>query len=420
MQKFETDANGNLTNTPDPNTQLVPVEVDLPAGYSDATLTCGPGLALWSTSTPSNAADDLGQSVTVSQAKYYVEGLIPGAFKVDLAVTDPSSGDSHQSDEVLFTVVDDETGPCGCCNSGTQPDYTGNVDVDQSNLGGAGDVIRNRLSQGAVSPTYDTTYTVSGLTGYVADSSGGQITSIGNQPHIVAAGAANTNNITADDVSTSSTPTAVVLINGDNVQIWDNISGTFYARENYECGASGNEILDSQVQGTLTEQGGNFVETEIDGTSWMFDGTTGQPVSETPAGGDSSTYSYNGDGSLDNVATQTGPDQTQVAWYYYNAGQVAAVAVTNDTVDNGVTVSSTPVDYAIYDYYGQNDASGSPGQLQMVTTYDGEYDPSNPPSNPPPSDFVNRTLLTAITPPATTTPTIRWATTRIRPTRSDN
>ncbi len=360
VQKYETNTDGTQTSTPDPNTRFVPIKVTLVPGYTE-TLEATPGLEIWDGPTPADG--DLGTSVilptsgTVTQVTYYVEALSGGLFKIDLFGQNMNAGPdepTYLSDEAQFTAVDENT--CVCCLSGAAAGSNGQLVMDQTFLGGAASVISTALSEYGV--TVSVTYVSDNPTPPM-DYVGGLYTAtpsmtVTDKPYLVLAG------------------NAVLMVNGSGVQIWDHISSggpddpddldlPWEPRQNYTCD-SGTEVAIGEDQGTMTQEGSDFLETDTDGTKWLFDGDTGQLISETPPDGEDVTYSG------DEQTTQTGPDTTQVNTFSYNtAGQLIGI-----TQDNTSGSTSTSVASATFAYYGGSvpyDPSGNSGQLQMVTTY---------------------------------------------------
>ena len=387
LQKFETDADGNLTTkpaTPDPNTRFVPILIDVPTlapGFQATITYTSSGIQLWTLQSPIAAGNtQVSSGSTVSgSTTYYVEGLQLGQWRVDLKVGIPGDGAPSQSDEAMFNVVGEN---CGCCSSGTNIPSDGQLVVNQVYAGGAGSVVSTALSENSTSVSV--TYTASpndnddlGQDQELQASATSQNQSIGDQPYLVFGG------------------NAIFLVNGTDVRIFDYVSslGTgnnqnpkpqlpWLARDNYYCDGTGTEQLLGNAQGTLVEQGGNLDETDQDGTQWVFSNTTGQVLDEIPPGGSGKVADYYSSGNdgytagqLETVTTDMGAGKTQVATYSYDPNTGTVIGATTELVPSDVDVSKVQ-----YKHYGNvpgdanygfaYDPSGSMGQVQSVTTYE--------------------------------------------------
>ena len=171
---------------------------------------------------------------------------------------------------------------------------------------------------------------------------------------------------------------SLVVQRGSSVQIWDQVDGSWVAREG------------DTVQGTMTvdQTTGNYVETDPDGTQWVYAGASpptgcqeGQLLSMTPPGGNGTQYYYDpSSGLLSSTITTTGLSTEQVVDYDYagSSDQVVEMDVFIGLSTSGPDTSGTPTRRVVYTYYQtgasgyqDGDSCGNPGDLELVTTYEG-------------------------------------------------
>jgi RHS repeat-associated protein len=331
------------TGDADPNTYLVPMDVNLSGLDSDDTVefteTGSDGLDLWTDGSPSGtnteiqvdkpySVSDLEQALPQSPApggsgwnQMYVQALSTGVTVVDMTLVS-SDGDQPPAPsllgEVKFTAIDENIS-CLQCELG--------LTVHDGQLISAADDVPGGGTRSSTS----------------AD---GQDTSIGQDMALVLTG------------------NGVAVVQNDNVQIWDRYGSD-----------DGLEPRDPD-QGSMEKEGNDYVETDPDGTTWTFSGSgpdLGQLLSETPASGSGDVSdSYNGDGQLTSSTTDMGSSGGQpvyqTAWYTYDSnGKVAS-----QTVRQGTSPSGPAINSASYTYYTYNGANGNIGDLETVTTYDGD------------------------------------------------
>ncbi|MGO8746681.1 MAG: LEPR-XLL domain-containing protein, partial [Thermoguttaceae bacterium] len=226
-----------------------------------------------------------------------------------------SSDGTHWAfdDQVAFTALDSHV-PTSCCGGGTTTSPTGQPVTDQSFVPGGG--------------------SVSNTTG------DGQDTQIGANPRLVLCG------------------NALAVVQGDEVAIWDFISGQLVPR--------------TQDQGTLVAGGispATYTWTDPDGTQWGFDTSesletnAGHLVNKTPVGGPTTAYSYDANGDLSQATVNLGNGNQQIDSYS------TANGVVTETVTNQQGSTPTTVGSAQYNYYQANDPNGNPGDLETVSTY---------------------------------------------------
>ena len=155
---------------------------------------------------------------------------------------------------------------------------------------------------------------------------------------------------------------AAVTSQDGGVQVWNLTSGSY---------TPANPVTQGSLAAGSNSYGPDFVETDRDGTQWIFAGSgascgyqAGKLEEIIPPGG-SGTVSYSYTSSGWSTDTQTSSSTYQLASYTLNpAGKVAG-----ESVQNLVSGSYTPVGSASLTYYAAGAAGGGAGDLELIESY---------------------------------------------------